>query len=38
MTRREAKMTKTTDIILAPAASPKPVGCGFTGRKASFSA
>jgi len=33
-----AKMTKTTDIILAPAASPKPVGCGFMGRMVSFSA
>ena len=29
-------MTKTTDIILAPAASPEPVGCGFTGRMAPF--
>ena len=29
-------MTKTTDIILAPAASHEPVGCGFTGRMVSF--
>ena len=31
-------MTKTTDIILAPAVSSESVGCGFPGRKASFSA
>jgi len=31
-------MKKTTDIILAPSASPKPVGCGFAGHTASVSA
>jgi hypothetical protein len=31
-------MTKTTDTILAPAASPESVSCGFTGLMATFSA